>query len=123
MTRWLDIHRERFYADLGERLDIEAGLKEVLLTEHHHDLVEKIQENLDIEGGLAAILPVPLATLPDQPLMTTSLGADQPGHTETPSAATSGKDLSCEDLRGADLSRADLSGADLSGAYLRDADL
>ncbi|MEU2032728.1 hypothetical protein [Nocardia amamiensis] len=68
VTQWLDIHREQLYTELGERLDIAAGLEEVFLTERHHDLVENIQENLDIEGGLAAILPAPLILVSeDQP--------------------------------------------------------
>ncbi len=125
-TRWLDIRRDRFYAELGERLDIEAGLEEVLLGEHHRELVGTIQENLDIEGGLAAILPVPVATRADQPLMTGLLEADQyrqPGHTETSPAAMSGRDLRGADLRVAYLSGEDLRYANLSDANLRYANL
>ncbi|MGW5142675.1 hypothetical protein ACWEPH_26760 [Nocardia beijingensis] len=74
VTQWLDIHRDQLYTELGERLDIAAGLEEVFLTERHHDLVENIQENLDIEGGLAAILPAPpVLVSEDQPPMRGSL--------------------------------------------------
>ncbi|MFD6358182.1 hypothetical protein [Nocardia tengchongensis] len=64
VTQWLDTHRDQFYAELTERLDIEAGLEEVLLTERHNSLIEEIHDKLDIEGGLAAILPAPPLPLP-----------------------------------------------------------
>ncbi|WP_280479567.1 hypothetical protein [Nocardia asiatica] len=65
VTRWLDTNHAQFYTELATRLDIEAGLEEVLLAERHNSLVEEIRDKLDIEAGLAAILPQPPLPLPD----------------------------------------------------------
>ncbi|MFF0533587.1 hypothetical protein ACFYT3_35125 [Nocardia amikacinitolerans] len=51
-----EVHQD-FVAGLAERLDIEAGLKEVLVEERHADFVEQVRDELDVEAGLAAILP------------------------------------------------------------------
>ncbi|MFI9504126.1 hypothetical protein [Nocardia sp. NPDC052566] len=65
VIHWLGTHRDQFYAELVEHLDIEAGLEEVLLAERHRSLIEEVHDKLDIEAGLAAILPTPLLPLPD----------------------------------------------------------
>ncbi|MEV0027844.1 hypothetical protein [Nocardia sp. NPDC050793] len=51
-----ELHRD-FVTGLAERLDIETGLREVLLEERHADFVDQVRDNLDIEAGLAAIIP------------------------------------------------------------------
>lgn len=60
--RWMAEQHQNFVAGLAERLDIEAGLREVLLDEQHTDFVEKVRGEIDIEAGLTAILPAELPT-------------------------------------------------------------
>ncbi|MEU3567564.1 hypothetical protein AB0E96_03900 [Kitasatospora sp. NPDC036755] len=45
----------QFLEGLGGHLDVEAGLREVMLSANHRDLVEGLNEVLDIEAGLASI--------------------------------------------------------------------
>ncbi|MBF6183388.1 hypothetical protein [Nocardia otitidiscaviarum] len=88
VTRWLDTHRDQFYAELALRLDIEAGLEEVLLAERHNGLVEEIRDKLDIEAGLANILPPPPVPLPEA-----AQQPHTPGSLEWASAELSGMSL------------------------------
>ncbi|PPJ05433.1 hypothetical protein C5E51_23360 [Nocardia nova] len=64
VDRWLAIHHQRFLDGLAARLDIEAGLEEVLLSERHEELVAVVSDKLDLEAGLAAILPPEPEPLP-----------------------------------------------------------
>ncbi|WP_378733342.1 hypothetical protein [Nocardia brasiliensis] len=53
---------------MRQRLDLEAGLHEALLAEQHTALADKLRDTLDIEAGLAAIVP---------PDLTAVVGADE----------------------------------------------
>ncbi|WP_194817973.1 hypothetical protein [Nocardia sp. XZ_19_385] len=53
----LSSRREQFYAELGTKLDVEAGLAEVLLSERHSEFSKELRTKLDVEAGLAAIVP------------------------------------------------------------------
>ncbi|MFG3525066.1 hypothetical protein ACGF5S_32745 [Nocardia nova] len=64
VDRWLTEHHALFVDELAGRLDLDAGLEEVLLGERHYELVEKVRSNLDLDAGLAAILPPEPEPLP-----------------------------------------------------------
>lgn len=49
-------HR-KLVVDIAATVDVEAGLREVLIRTHHADLVADLGHSLDIEAGLAAIVP------------------------------------------------------------------
>ncbi|MFE3206078.1 hypothetical protein [Embleya sp. NPDC059237] len=55
--REFDRHRHLLAAVLDRALDVEAGLCEILLQSRHATLVDNLVEVVDIEGGLAAIVP------------------------------------------------------------------
>ncbi|WP_062982926.1 hypothetical protein [Nocardia anaemiae] len=55
-------------ADLAATLDINAGLREVLIPEQHHTLIADLAAGLDIESGLAAIVPEARPRLPIRPI-------------------------------------------------------
>ncbi|WP_280274105.1 hypothetical protein [Nocardia wallacei] len=55
--RWLTTHRRHFLDGLAERLDLDAGLQDALLTERHYGLLDDLRGRLDLEAGLAAIVP------------------------------------------------------------------
>jgi hypothetical protein len=64
VDRWLSEHHAQFVNELANRLDLEAGLEEVLLGERHQALVEEVRSKLDLDAGLAAILPPAPEPLP-----------------------------------------------------------
>jgi hypothetical protein len=53
--RWLAERHPDLLDGLGRLLDIEAGLREVMLHGEHTDLVDALGSTLDTEAGLAAI--------------------------------------------------------------------
>jgi hypothetical protein len=53
----LHAERDRLIADLGSVLDVESGLREVLLRSDHSKQIARLTDFVDIEGGLAAIAP------------------------------------------------------------------
>ncbi|MFJ9690768.1 hypothetical protein [Kitasatospora sp. NPDC101183] len=53
---WLTAMPAAFLKGLGGHLDVEAGLREVLLSGRHRAVVEGLDEVLDVEAGLAAII-------------------------------------------------------------------
>ncbi|GGR46139.1 hypothetical protein [Streptomyces netropsis] len=55
--RWLDQHQCSLLEDLNPVLDVEAGLREILLQSRHDTLVDDLDSVLDVGAGLAAILP------------------------------------------------------------------
>ncbi|MEV5142260.1 hypothetical protein AB0K71_28880 [Streptomyces syringium] len=55
--RWLDQHQCFLLEDLNPVLDVEAGLREILLQSRHDALVDDLDLVLDVGAGLAAILP------------------------------------------------------------------
>ncbi|MFD9573961.1 hypothetical protein ACFWBI_29490 [Streptomyces sp. NPDC059982] len=57
VDRWLDDHGRALADALGEALDVEAGLREALVQSRHDDAEDELEEVLDTESGLAAILP------------------------------------------------------------------
>ncbi|WP_030913180.1 hypothetical protein [Streptosporangium amethystogenes] len=58
VDRLLEQHRRALVDDLDTVLDVEAGLREVLLQSRHSSLVDDLDTVLDVEAGLTAILPV-----------------------------------------------------------------
>ncbi|WP_331767828.1 hypothetical protein [Embleya sp. NBC_00896] len=52
-----DRHRYVLAVGLEQALDVEAGLREILLHSRHATLVENLADVLDVESGLAAIVP------------------------------------------------------------------
>ncbi|WP_449060587.1 hypothetical protein [Planomonospora algeriensis] len=57
VERWFDEHQRTLIEGLGAVLDVESGLREVLLHSHHRILVDDLDTVLDVEAGLAQILP------------------------------------------------------------------
>ncbi|MFD8983236.1 hypothetical protein [Streptomyces sp. NPDC059564] len=57
VDRWFGDHGRALAAALGEALDVEAGLREVLVQSRHGDAEEALEAVLDTEAGLTAILP------------------------------------------------------------------
>lgn len=57
VDRWFVDHGRALADVLGEALDIEAGLREVLVQSRHDDAEEDLDAVLDAEAGLGAILP------------------------------------------------------------------
>ncbi|MEV6527623.1 hypothetical protein AB0M43_37445 [Longispora sp. NPDC051575] len=57
--RWIKQGHVDLIAALGIVLDVKAGLRDVLLTARHATFTEQVRQSLDIEAGLAAILPTP----------------------------------------------------------------
>ncbi|MEU8786105.1 hypothetical protein [Streptomyces sp. NPDC048637] len=62
--RRLDQHKRALLDDLGAVLDIEAGLREILLQSRHDTLLSDLGTILDVEAGLSAILPPATPPLP-----------------------------------------------------------
>ncbi|MEU2625328.1 hypothetical protein ABZ642_45850 [Streptomyces sp. NPDC007157] len=56
---WLTRHQHALTHTLDELLDVEAGLREILLQSHHDTAVDSLDTVLNTEAGLAAILPTP----------------------------------------------------------------
>jgi hypothetical protein len=54
---WLLTQRRAVLTDLTTHLDVEAGLRETLIPMRHADLVRSLHGVLDLEAGLAAIVP------------------------------------------------------------------
>ncbi|MEV0029542.1 hypothetical protein [Nocardia sp. NPDC050793] len=59
VDRWLAEQHQALIEDVTASLDIEAGLREILIPVQHNAYVAKLREELDIEAGLAAILSPP----------------------------------------------------------------
>lgn len=57
VDRWLRARHLAMGEDLIGLVDVEAGLREVLLQEHHAGVAEDLGAHLDVEAGLAAIVP------------------------------------------------------------------
>ncbi|MEU0386155.1 hypothetical protein [Streptomyces chartreusis] len=57
LARWREEHQAPLVTGLGEVLDIEAGLHEILLMSRYDTSVRALDHVLDIEAGLAAVLP------------------------------------------------------------------
>ncbi|MGK5728917.1 hypothetical protein [Streptomyces sp. URMC 124] len=57
MHHWLTQHQHTLTHALDDLLDVEAGLREVLLHSHHDTATANLDTVLDTEAGLAAILP------------------------------------------------------------------
>ncbi|MFD3427677.1 protein kinase domain-containing protein [Nocardia fluminea] len=66
VEQWVTAEHRGVVGDLSETLDIETGLREVLVPASHADIVSDLRETLDVEGGLAAIIDDPV--LDDWPL-------------------------------------------------------
>jgi hypothetical protein len=54
---WLAYQHHRLVIDVMSTLEVEAGLREVLIPTHHADLVTDLARCLDVEAGLASIVP------------------------------------------------------------------
>jgi hypothetical protein len=57
LGRWFDRQQSLLLEELGDILDVEAGLREVLLQSSHDTMVHRLDAVLDVEAGLAAVLP------------------------------------------------------------------
>ncbi len=57
MDRWLDYQSHTLVIDVIGTLEIEAGLRAVLIWARHADVVTDLVGTLDVEAGLAAIAP------------------------------------------------------------------
>lgn len=57
VDQWLDRHQRELADGLDGVLDVEAGLREVLIQSRHDAAVDALGDALDVEGGLAAIVP------------------------------------------------------------------
>ncbi|MFF4156217.1 hypothetical protein [Streptomyces sp. NPDC001678] len=57
VDQWLDRHQRELADGLDGVLDVEAGLREALLQSRHDAAVDALGDALDVEGGLAAIVP------------------------------------------------------------------
>lgn len=78
VSRWLDRHQRALTEALALALDVEGGLREILLQSRHDAATEALDTVLDAEAGLAAILSVT-----DRPV---SLGHPKTGAQLAPAA-------------------------------------
>lgn len=78
LARWFDRQQRLLLDELGDILDVEAGLREVLLQSSHDTMVNGLDAVMDVEAGLAAVLPgtgpaeewrEPVPSLPQEPTM------------------------------------------------------
>lgn len=76
---WLSRHQAVGESELDRILDVEAGLREVLTQSRHDHAVRALASVLDIETGLADILPA---------RETQAIGAPEPGRVSMPSDGT-----------------------------------
>ncbi|MFD9286098.1 hypothetical protein ACFWD7_54755 [Streptomyces mirabilis] len=53
----LHAEKDHLIAELGSVLDVESGLREVLLRSDHSKQIARLMDFVDIEGGLSAIVP------------------------------------------------------------------
>lgn len=83
VNRLFDEHQRALTDGLDRFLDVEAGLREVLLQSHHDTAVDALENVLDVEAGLAAILPT------TSPPSSTS----QPDSTEIPESDQAAREL------------------------------
>ncbi|MFE2693744.1 hypothetical protein [Streptomyces mirabilis] len=67
VNHWLDQNQRTLDGVLDASLDIEAGLREILLHSRHNTAVDGLNTILDTEAGLAAILPTAPQRRPDTP--------------------------------------------------------
>lgn len=54
--RWLAAQCRATAGELADVLDLNAGLREVLISAHHTGTIDSLEEHLDVEAGLAALL-------------------------------------------------------------------
>ncbi|MEV6562300.1 hypothetical protein AB0M22_41715 [Nocardia sp. NPDC051756] len=70
---WLGWQRQALLSNIAAHLDLEAGLRETLIQVRHVELVTSLRGVLDLEAGLAAIMPAarlaPPPPLPDNSLL------------------------------------------------------
>ncbi|GAA5079779.1 hypothetical protein [Nocardia iowensis] len=64
VDRWLAEQHHTAVAEIADALDIESGLREILIPVHHDNYLTEVAEALDVEAGLAAIVPAPVRQLP-----------------------------------------------------------
>ncbi|GAA4115412.1 hypothetical protein [Streptomyces hundungensis] len=57
LDRWLTQQQSHLLEALGDVLDVESGLYEVLLQSRHDTMADRLDGVLDVEAGLAAVLP------------------------------------------------------------------
>ncbi|WP_297609974.1 GTP-binding protein [Nocardia sp.] len=57
VDRWLTRRSEDFLRGIGGALDLGAGLRELSLPARHVSFIDGLRARLDVEAGLAAILP------------------------------------------------------------------
>lgn len=63
---WVTYQHHKLVVDVVGILEVEAGLREMLIPlTHHANLVTDLARCLDVEAGLASIVPVAGATSPD----------------------------------------------------------
>jgi hypothetical protein len=65
---WLAYQHHTLVIDVVGTLEVEAGLRELLIPTHHADLVADLTRCLDIKTGLASITPVAADVTPSTPL-------------------------------------------------------
>ena len=53
---WTSTQQSALIADIASHLDVDAGLREILLTSRHAAVLEDVTDKLDIEAGLSAIV-------------------------------------------------------------------
>ncbi|WP_141808369.1 hypothetical protein [Nocardia bhagyanarayanae] len=92
LDRWLAEQHKALIEDVTASLDIEAGLREILIPVRHDAYVAKVRAELNIEAGLAAILS-PSSTEPRHQTGTASTaqsasGKRALGESKTPAEAT-----------------------------------
>lgn len=76
VDQWLRGQRDAVLADIAACLDVDTGLREVLIAARHTTVVTDVAAGLDVEGGLAAILPAaPPPAVPPTPTARTALPA------------------------------------------------
>ncbi len=59
LDQWLADQHRHMVTDLAATLDVEAGLRESMISARHANLVADLGEVLDVEAGLSAIVPTP----------------------------------------------------------------
>ncbi len=66
---WLDYRNHALVIDIIGTLEVESGLREVMISARHADLVADLGCSLDVEAGLAVIVPVAAGVPPSNELL------------------------------------------------------
>ena len=73
--QWVAARHRELLDGLGQYLDLDAGLRDIMLHADHTDVIGTLGSHLDAQAGLAAILPPSAETAPKSPHQTETAAA------------------------------------------------